>query len=142
MQPGSQALLAFSVFVILFWAVLLCVGVLGGRAAKARAFVAKAAALAEQRDFEQARKLVLAAVRMRPALRSDSDIKTLYEIIVSRDTGNDARNEIGRIQTALPQLPKTRLETVFISRGFRLLLLLIGVWWLLTRLFDFYQSSD
>jgi hypothetical protein len=129
-------LLAISISIILFGATLFWIIVFGGRMAKAKDYLARAAEFAQQHEFEMARKQVLAAVRINPKYRTNPDVQALYEIITAKAVGHDARAAIRQIKSALPLLPKTKTEVIFGSSFFRVLVVLVMIFWLIMRLVD------
>ena len=99
----------------------------GGQVREARGLVTQAIELSLQGDFTNARALVLKAVKYDCALMQVADVHSLYEIIVAGGKSALATGELQCIRAAMPDWPKTRLESYYYSENFHALFIIVAV---------------
>lgn len=124
------------VIIVCATAAFFCLVALGWEAVSAREYLIQAAALAQQRKYDEARKAALVAVHQHPAYKTNPDVQILYEIIMARSTG-DSADEIERIRLAIPQWPKTKWERMVAYAPLRIVLIVIIVIGILLKIAHF-----
>jgi hypothetical protein len=103
---------------------------------RSRDFLARGIDFALQSDFSRARRWVLAAVRVDRSLLRIHEVHRLYDFIVAGDSSSEARDEIRRMKAKMSSWPKSKSSAIFLSPGFRVILIIFAVVYFLGRLFS------
>jgi len=133
--------LIFPICVIAFAAAIGVIIVAGGRRAKANSFMTRAVVRAQERDFEGARKLVLGAVSMNPTYKSVPEVIAFYEVLVAKSTDKVSLEEIRKLSSTLTRLPKTRIESIYTSKLFKIVVIMFWLYWAIVRFVDIYSRN-
>jgi len=101
----------------------------------------RAVVRAQERDFEGARKLVLGAVSMNPTYKSVPEVIAFYEVLVAKSTDQVSLEEIRKLSSTLTRLPKTRIESIYTSKLFKIVVIMFWLYWAIVRFVDIYSRN-
>jgi len=86
---------------------------------KTKEYIIRAADLAVEHKYKQARDLMIFAAKLNPSLTKIADVQALYDIILSESSAASIL-EINRIREAAPDWPKARLESIWANGAVRI----------------------